>query len=67
MASAIKRLLNDGHLDRLNTVIKSCQATSQDIERCKRAQIPVEQLELENNAAHDIAKAMKQEFFPEAT
>jgi hypothetical protein len=67
MASSIKRLLNDTHLDRINSVIKSCQATQQDIDRCKRAQIPCEQLEMENQAAHEIAKSMKAEFFPEAT
>jgi hypothetical protein len=53
------------HYHTCNQVIQRCGEINDAIQKAKAAGIPVDQLESDNNTAMEIAKGIKQQFFPD--
>ena len=56
--------LTDQDAAALTAVCQSCHATDQLIQDCKSCGMPMEDQEAANNAQHELAKSLKQKFFP---
>jgi hypothetical protein len=48
----------------LSGILQYCHDTGELIQKCKKAGLPVDELEAANNAHIEMASALKREFFP---
>lgn len=63
--SNVPRVLNPEHCDCLDRVLQSVAETREILERCKRCNLPVEELVARNEEHGRLAASLKQQFFPE--
>jgi hypothetical protein len=65
MAQSGRALLQETHYHQVNAVLRSCAQVQADLDKCRAAGFPQDQLELENKAAAEIANGIKKQFFPD--
>ncbi len=59
-----KQLLCGADCDNLDAVLRSVSQIREQIEKCKRCKLPVEELEEQNETHGKLAAAIKAEWFP---